>query len=519
MPDQSFTTLYPQAGDPELLLLAKIAAGINGRTAPEDVLIFDGITSASRAYWTLPSTPSLASSPLTVHALVGNDATSAAVVRGIWALSSLSTAYAATALALYRSSNDLVLELTGAAAGTDYRRITFSNWFTNTAAGVVPVTVSWSRNSAPTLYVRGVAVTTGTETTGGTAPAWTASIVATYLVGGVRAAAERWNNRLKLALWNDNLSAAEVLALATGPLAPSWSGDSNAVLRYTSDFSAGVDSWSLSATAAGATLTGNIDSIASRDNTLRIVDGTGSGVYAGATRSLFTIGRRYRISGSYYVPAANSTLTGFTAWGQNTGTIYIAATTTTGAWTAFSVEFTADDATLALYATGAGGHLHTGTGSDLVYLEGWTVTELGPVFRPVVQPCRIVDDSGPNVCSGVLTSGVLPVTDKMDFRIAGSVASNAVALVQLFAAPVFIDPTRVSLDTIEIKPNGTPTLSIGDGTTATKYTASAAKTAVWIRETISANYPADAAKTGVHVNVTVTGGTTCLVVIRGHRAA
>ena len=76
-----------------------------------DTLLFDGTTAASRVYWALGSTGDLATSPLTVFAIVGNDATSAAVVRGIWTLSSASTAYAASALALYRSSNDLVLEL------------------------------------------------------------------------------------------------------------------------------------------------------------------------------------------------------------------------------------------------------------------------------------------------------------------------------------------------------------------------------------------------------------------------
>ena len=517
MPDQTFTTLFPQAGDPELLLLAKIAAGVNGRTAPEDVLAFDGITAASRAYWTLPATPSLASSPLTVHALVGNDATTAAVVRGIWTLSSISTAYAATALALYRSSNDLILELTGAAAGTDYRRLTFSNWFTATPAGLVPVTVTWSRSAVPTVYVRGVAVT-GTETTGGTAPAWTDAIVSTYLVAGVRGATERWKTRLKVTLWNDDLTAAEVLALATGPLAPVWSGDSNAVLRYTADWSAGVDGWTIDASGAGPALTGNVDGIGGVDNTLRFVCGSGASVYVGGYRGITTAGRRYRLTGSVYVPAGQA-FSGIRAWGSNSGITITTVAPTAATWTAFTVEFTADDYSIAFYAFTGSTHLFTGNGTDAFYLSGVTLTELGPVFRPVVQPCRIVDDSGPNQIGGVLTAGVLPVTDKMDFRIRGSVATTAIAAVQLFGAPVFIDATRVALDSVDILPTGTPTLSIGDGTTVAKYTASAAKTAAWTRETISANYPADSAKTGVHVNVTALSGTTCAVVIRGHRVA
>jgi len=517
MPDQSFTSLYPQAGDPELLLLAKIAAGTASRTAPEDVLAFDGITAAARAYWTLPATPSLASSPLTIHALVGNDATTAAVVRGIWTLSSISTAYAATALALYRKNNDLVLELTGAVAGTDFRRLTFAAWFTTTPAGLVPVTVTWGRTAAPIVYVRGLAVT-GTETTGGTAPAWTDAIVSTYLVAGVRAAGELWNNRLKLTLWNDDLTAAEVLNLATGPLTPVWSQDSNAVLRYTSDFSAGVDGWTFYTTGVGGSAAGNIDSISGRDDTFRITVGTGASILVGAYRTVSTPGRRYRLTGSYYVPAAQ-TVTGIVVLGTSSSPGYLAATTTVGAWTSFSCEFTSDRNILVIYAVTGTSSSILGNGTDSVYLSGVILTEIGQVFQPVIQPCRIIDDAGPNQIAGVMTDGVVPVTDRMDFRISGSVSTAAVALVQLLGAPLFIDPTRVSLDTLEIKPTGTPTLSIGDGTTATKYSASGVKAAAWTRETISANYPADSAKTSVHVNVTATGGTTCAVVIRGHRAA
>jgi hypothetical protein len=517
MPDQTFTTLYPQAGDPELLLLAKIAAGVNGRTAPEDVLIFDGTTAASRAYWTLPATPSLASSPLTVHALVGNDATTAAVVRGIWTLSSISTAYAATALALYRTNNDLVLELTGATVGTDFRRLTFANWFTNTAAGLVPVTVTWSRTAAPIVYVRGVAVT-GTETTGGTAPAWTSAIVATYLVAGVRGAANLWNNRLKVTLWNVILTSSEVLSLATGPMTPSWSTDSNAVLRYTSDFSVGTDGWALDAFGTAPAMNGNVDAIGGRNDTLRLVAGTGASLWLGCYRNIGPRGRRYRITGSVYIPSGQA-FGGLLILGVTNNSFIQSVVVTANTWTSFTCDYFGEDNLVGFFAFNPSTFVFVGNGTDAFYLNAITITEIGPVFRPVIQPCRIVDDAGPNQISGVLTSGVLPVTDKMDFRISGSVSTAAVAAVSLLGSPLFIDPTKIALDTIETLPTGTPTLSIGDGTTVTKYTASLVKAAAWTRETVSAYYPADVAKTGVTVNVTATGGTTCAVVIRGHRTA
>ena len=518
MPDQTFTTLYPQAGDPELLLLAKIAAGVNGRTALEDTLSFDGTTAAGRAFWTLGTAGNVATCPFTLHAVVETDATSAAVVRGIWALSSLSTAYAATSLALYRSSNDLVLELTGATAGTDYRRLTFSNWFTNTPAALVPITVTWSRTAAPIVYVRGVAVT-GTETTGGTAPAWTDAIVATYLVQGVRGAAELWNARqTPPRLLNVVLTAAQALALGTGGRLPAVHDLQAAnFVYYVADWSAGVDFWS---SVGGDALTGNVDAIGTpaTDNTLRVAFvATASQHYA--VRYWLTPGVRYRVSGSVYIPPANTVVKSFFVR-QSSGAYLTPLIFGTSGWVSFSIDFTADlGGLLCAFANSGGTENFTPSATDLAYLAGWRVEKIGAAFFPVVQPCRIVDDAGANQIGGVLTAGVLPVTAKMDFRIAGSVSTAAIAAVQLFASPVFIDPTVIALDTIEIKPTGTPTLSIGDGTTVTKYTASAAKTAVWTRETISANYPADVAKTGVTVNVTATGGTTCAVVIRGHRTA
>ena len=80
---------------------------------------------------------------------------------------------------------------------------------------------------------------------------------------------------------------------------------------------------------------------------------------------------------------------------------------------------------------------------------------------------------------------------------------------------VFSDSSLIVIDSIDLKPDGTPTLSIGDGTAVNRYTASGAKTAGWNSETLSSRYPVDSGKPSIYVNVTATGGTTCLVIIRG----
>ena len=57
--------------------------------------------------------------------------------------------------------------------------------------------------------------------------------------------------------------------------------------------------------------------------------------------------------------------------------------------------------------------------------------ELGPVFRPVIQPCLIVQDIGASRVPGILKTGVLPVTERTKFVVSTSVATNAIALVQV----------------------------------------------------------------------------------------
>ena len=488
-------------------------SGASGSTAGtatralKDTLYFSGDTASARAYWATGTALSLATSTLSVVALVGNNATSAAVVRGIWAFGPATTAYGASSFVCYRNSNNLVVELVGATAGTDFRRLTYTNFFTTYTAREIPLVVTWSRTAAPIVYADGAAISM-TETTGGTAPAWTASIDSTYFVLGVRAATEMWNNRLLAFPVNTALTAAEVAAhSSTGRLPPAVE-QSGAGVRYTADWSAGVDGWQASFNTA---IAGNIDSIGGRNDTVRATIGTGAGSTCQIKKTALTIGRRYRLQGFYYLPSAQ-TLTSLTVYQTSAGApTIVGSLTVTNTWTAFSAEFDAVDTTFAVIATPSN---ITGNGTDVFYLSAVVLTEVGPVFSPVVQPIRIVDDAR-NGVPGVLASGVSPITLNKTWRVRATVDTSAVANVQVLGAAFFETPTSVAIDSIDTACTGTPTFSLGDGTTATKYTASVAHTATRYRESISANYPADSAKTGIYCNVTSASAGT-VITISGH---
>lgn len=79
---------------------------------------------------------------------------------------------------------------------------------------------------------------------------------------------------------------------------------------YESDFSAGADSWSNS----GTTVTGNIDSISdgttSFSNTLRVAGDAASSEHYTLRTGQLTVGSRYKINLTVYIPTANATCDG-----------------------------------------------------------------------------------------------------------------------------------------------------------------------------------------------------------------
>lgn len=153
---------------------------------------------------------------------------------------------------------------------------------------------------------------------------------------------------------------------------------------YTSDFSAGADSF---ANNAGTTVAGNIDAITdgttSKDDCLRITSDGTNGNHIAARPTGFVIGKKYRIEGSVYIPAGNVTAQKLRI-GAGVVTAPPGATIdvspTLGTWTAFSGEFTATATSTQIWLalmTGASATSFVGTNGELVYVKDLKVFECG----------------------------------------------------------------------------------------------------------------------------------------------
>ena len=100
--------------------------------------------------------------------------------------------------------------------------------------------------------------------------------------------------------------------------------------EYTSDFSAGVDSWTEDSTC---TLAGNIDGIGGQDDNLRMTVDAGAATPRAACPTTLTVGNCYRIRFDYYLPSANSDVNGVKFDESGGGAVILANGTTTDAWT------------------------------------------------------------------------------------------------------------------------------------------------------------------------------------------
>ena len=138
---------------------------------------------------------------------------------------------------------------------------------------------------------------------------------------------------------------------------------------YTSDFSAGADSWLTSQT----TVDGNIDSIAGVDDTLRI--------YASAvdTSHIFTrvnstnLGKNIELTFDYYIPSANTNVDGIGLTFIGLGTL-----NTLDTWTTYTGSGTVSG-NLDIYLLKAGVSSFAGAGSvadDLVYIKNFSLKVL-----------------------------------------------------------------------------------------------------------------------------------------------
>ena len=133
-----------------------------------------------------------------------------------------------------------------------------------------------------------------------------------------------------------------------------------------------------------------------------------------------------------------------------------------------------------------------------------------------MQPINVIDDVSLLGGNQGRLLGCTAVTDKRSTRILGRINAASATNQQILGGALLPVPLNHAIEFVDVECDGSVTLSLGDGTTATRYTASTALTAGRTRIALATPFAADAAKTGLYVNVTVTGGTYAQFSILGH---
>jgi hypothetical protein len=233
------------------------------------------------------------------------------------------------------------------------------------------------------------------------------------------------------ATYNRALTAVGVLDLYRNGIAfaDKW-GSQTAI--YTSDFSAGVDSWT---NGGGApTITGNIDSIGGQDNNLRITVGSTSQAYATQKSITAVNDKKYRFSLQYYIPSANSNVNGLIVKdAAGAGVTIGGQQSTLDAWTTCTAEFVSGSAsavTLRVNATQGGSTTITDAGgNDVFYLRNVLIYEIGCTLA--LEPFGIQKDkcydSSTNALHASYPAAGSSLTRMLNYTIFPTAANNAAA--------------------------------------------------------------------------------------------
>jgi hypothetical protein len=272
---------------------------------------------------------------------------------------------------LYLSVNTSgVLRITSRLAGSAVINTVMSGFITAYAGQVVFISAVRSGTSV-TVYLNGFAVATVTDAT----IAVSYSTAAQFMVGNATSSAQPWTWRAYNArLFRRALSASDVVYLMNKGIDPADEWD-NPTAVWTSNFSAGSDG----VTAGGGTAAGNIDSIGGLDNNERFtVDGANTSHYL-VKSNLLTVGKRYRLTASVFIPTGQSNINSVSIDVAGAASIG-GVVTTLGSWVTVSGEFVSGGASVYFYGKSSGGYTFTGNGTDLFYVRGITVEQIGCVL-------------------------------------------------------------------------------------------------------------------------------------------
>ncbi len=242
--------------------------------APRGGVAFDG-TSSSRVTSTLTG-QSIGTDPLSISGVLEIPlAAPSGTAMGLLYCgpSSTNASSSGTSIRSYLDTNGhLYVELFGA-TGTDYNRADVSGVQSAFAGKRIHLCIVRPASGNVAIYINGVAQT-ATFTTGGTPAGWQGSITSTYFGVGYLSTSEIARISFYSAtLYNVALAAADALEIfEMGGGVPFRFQFGTQTPAYTSDFSAGVDSWGDA--VGGNTLTGNVDSINGQNDWFSVQTGS-----------------------------------------------------------------------------------------------------------------------------------------------------------------------------------------------------------------------------------------------------
>ena len=459
------------------------AAGLYTRRQM-DALYFDGATAGTRIYWPLGAAgDGIGAGRITVPLLLQVPAIASAGNYGLWQISFGNTSYGGGSWSLcsYIDGNGVLRVEIDSSTGANFRALSVAGFRAAYSGQWVWLHVTWDGAAAPSVYING-AVAITTETTGGTPPAWSQAVDDDNFTLGIHSSADRFTGRLvPYAPINRVLSASEVSSWATtgrppadcetttGSMIPlvgpstNTGGFETAGAGGNDVFAAWVESASGSGVIADETTTIHAGSHSAK---LSISAVSSSWAIVHIPPGTLIPGNRYRIE--FW---ARTDGTGATLLCQDTTTSadYLAPTTLTTTWTKYTSEFTAASTQCKLGVSSS-------SQAMVAYLDDVTITPLGPLFRPIVQPIAILDDGSSNKLAGIAAAGVTPLTNRRDWRIVATTATNGNQ--QLLGAAVFFNTNNQRLDNWVVVNAGTSeTVSLGNASGGTQYLSSGTEAA------------------------------------------
>lgn len=456
--------------------------GIYSRTNPRalrDTYHFDGSTANARIYQALGAAGALSGKAKTLlgHVYFPTAAEISGKSWGVWYMGDSSTNNPAT------SGNGLSLHFnTGGASvyvrqygptSGDIKRWNMTGTSYSVASGQgVAVALVMTPGAMPILYINGVAMAGSDGGDVGSPNPWGTHSHDYLVLGGNIGSAAMLGRNSPIHLINSALTAAEVLEWTQSGRLPLWcdvaTGSEVAIMSpsllnggFETAGGGGADifgSWTEQAISGTSVLARDTVDFHGGAASLRAdIDASNNGIGIYQSSSAFMKnGYRYRVN--FWAKKTNNGTVQFR--NPADGSVYYQPALT-NAWAEYTFEMTS-------VLTGNGLQLNLQGASSSVWVDDITVTLLGPIAKPVVQPIAVMADTGSNKIAGVLTSGVTPITDKRDWIIQALTNTNGNQ--QLLGASPFFDHTRQIIDDWCINNGGTSkTVSLGQASAGTQF--------------------------------------------------